>query len=105
MGWLYLALAVALEVVGTTCMKLSDGFARPLPSVLVFLFYIGCVAALILAVKRVDIGTAYAVWSGVGTAAITAIGIGFFAEPATAGKLGCIGLIVAGVIGLYAQAA
>lgn len=102
--WLYLAAAIILEVAGTTSMKLSEGFTRAIPSVLLFIFYGASFAALTLALRRIDVSIAYAVWSGVGTALITAIGVLFFREPATVLKLICIGLIVLGVVGLNLSA-
>lgn len=98
--WLFLAGAIALEIAGTTSMKLSQGFTRVGPSVLLFLFYLGSIVALTLALRRIDVSVAYAIWSGVGTAAISVIGILFFREDVSAIKLVSIGLIVAGVIGV-----
>ncbi len=100
MNWLFLVVAIALEVFGTTSMKLSEGFARLLPSILIFVFYGLSFGALTLALRSIDIGVAYAVWSGVGTALIVVIGILWFKEPAGAIKLASVGLIILGVIGL-----
>ncbi len=66
--WLALAVAIVLEVSGTVSMKLSDGFTRLAPSVLIFIFYGASFAVLTLALKKIDLGVAYAVWAGVGTA-------------------------------------
>lgn len=98
--WLFLAGAIALEIAGTTSMKLSHGFSRPLPSVLLFVFYLGSIVALTLALRKIDVSIAYAIWSGVGTAAIALIGILFFREQVSAVKLVSIALIVLGVIGV-----
>ena len=100
MDWLFLVVAIILEVFGTTSMKLSEGFARLLPSILIFVFYGLSFGALTLALRSIDIGVAYAVWSGVGTALIVVIGILWFKEPAGAIKLASVGLIILGVIGL-----
>ena len=100
MSWLYLLLAIGLEVSGTTCMKLSHGFTRVTPSVLMFMFYGVSVLLLGLAVKRLDISVAYAVWSGVGTGLIAVIGIAWFGEPLTVLKAVALGLIVLGVVGV-----
>jgi len=100
MTWLYLGLAILLEVSGTTCMKLSQGFTKLVPSVLLFVFYSLSMGMLTLALKRIDVSVAYAVWSGVGTALIATIGVLWFKEPATALKLISIGLIIIGVVGL-----
>jgi small multidrug resistance pump len=100
MYWLYLILAIGLEVAGTTSMKLSQGFTKLLPSIAMFIFYIGSLSFLALALKKIEVGTAYALWSGIGTAAIVIIGIAVFSEGMSALKLISIGLIIAGVVGL-----
>jgi small multidrug resistance pump len=100
MTWLYLILAILLEVSGTTCMKLSGGFTRLIPSILLFVFYILSFGMLTLALKRIDVSVAYAVWSGMGTALIATIGVLWFKEPLTAVKLISLGLIIIGVVGL-----
>lgn len=100
MTWLYLVLAILLEVSGTTCMKLSEGFTRIAPSILLIVFYILSFGMLTLALKKLDVSVAYAVWSGVGTALIATIGVLWFKEPATAMKLISLGLIIIGVVGL-----
>ena len=99
-AWLCFALAIALEVCGTTCMKLSQGFSRLTPSVLVFVFYGFSFAAFMLALKQIDLSLAYAIWAGLGTAFATAVGILWFKEPASALKIISVGLIVIGVVGL-----
>jgi small multidrug resistance pump len=100
MTWLFLVLAILLEVSGTTCMKLSEGFTKVVPSILLFVFYTLSFGMLTLALKRIEVSVAYAVWSGMGTALIAAIGVLWFKEPATALKLISLGLIIIGVIGL-----
>ena len=100
MSWIYLILAITMEVIGTTNMKLSQGFTKTLPSILVFVFYIISFAFLTLALKKLDISITYAIWSGVGTALIAAIGFLYFKEPVTAIKIGSLALIVIGVVGL-----
>jgi small multidrug resistance pump len=69
-GWLYLFAAILLEVSGTTCMKLAEGFSRPIPSLLIFVFYGLSIAALVLTLKHLELGVAYAIWAGLGTALI-----------------------------------
>ncbi len=105
--WLFLVIAILLEVAGTTAMKVSEGFARLLPSVLIFVFYGLSFAGLTLALKKIDVSVAYAIWSGLGTALITAIGLVYFKEPFTLIKIISITFIVLGVAGLnlegYAQ--
>lgn len=99
--WILLAAAILLEVAGTTSLKLSDGFSRLIPSVLIFVFYGLSFVALTFAIKRIDISIAYAVWSGVGTALVAMIGIFYFREPATLLKLVSLGFIIIGVVGLH----
>ena len=98
--WLILAAAIVLEVAGTTSMKLSEGFTKLLPSVLLFVCYAASFAALTFALKKIEVSIAYAIWSGVGTALIATIGILWFRETLTAVKLISILLIIAGVAGL-----
>jgi small multidrug resistance pump len=98
--WLLLTAAILLEVAGTTSMKISAGFTRLVPSVLIFVFYAASFTVLTLALRKLDISIAYAIWSGLGTVLITMIGIFWFKEPATALKLTCILLIILGVVGL-----
>jgi small multidrug resistance pump len=98
--WIHLSLAIAFEVVGTTCMKLSMGFTRMVPSVLMFACFAVAFYFNTLALRRLDLSITYAIWSGVGTAATAAIGILFFKEPVSALKLGSIILIILGVVGL-----
>jgi small multidrug resistance pump len=99
-GWLYLVLAILLEVAGTTSMKLSGGFSKLIPSVSIFVFYGLSFVSLTLALKKVEISVAYAIWAGVGTALITLIGIIYFSESMTLIKLLGIGLIIVGVVGV-----
>ena len=100
MTWLYLVLAILLEVSGTTCMKSSEGFTRMVPSILLVVFYTLSFGMLTLALNKIDVSVAYAIWSGVGTALIASIGVLWFKEPATAMKLISLGLIIIGVVGL-----
>lgn len=100
MGWFLLALAIVLEVAGTTCMKLSGGFKEMVPSVLVFVFYGFSFTAFIYALKTMDLSLTYAIWAGLGLALIAAIGVLYFKEPVTVPRMIFIGLILIGVIGL-----
>ena len=99
-GWFYLALAIACEISGTTCMKLSQSFTKLVPSVLLFIFYGGTLAAMTMAMRYLEIGLVYAVWSGVGTAIVAAIGILVFHESVSVAKIACLALIIVGVVGL-----
>ena len=103
--WLLLVSAIALEVAGTTSMKLSQGFTRLLPSVLLFVCYVASFVALTLALKKIEVSVAYAVWAGVGTALVAAIGIVYFREELTALKLVSLLFIIVGVVGLNLSAA
>ncbi len=98
--WLYLALGIVFEVLGTVCMKYAEGFTKLWPSVLVFVFYGLSLGLLVLVLEKMEVSIAYAVWAGAGTALIAAIGIVFFKEPVSAVKVVSILLIVAGIIGL-----
>jgi small multidrug resistance pump len=100
MAWVYLVVAIVLEVSGTTSMKLSRGFSELWPSVAVFVFYALSLVFLTFSIQRIDIGVAYAIWSALGTALVVTIGIVHFGEAATAWKLFFLALIVFGVIGL-----
>jgi len=100
MSWIYLVLAILTEVTGTTNMKLSEGFTKLVPSILMFVFYAISFAFLTLALKKINLSVTYTVWAGVGTALIAAIGFLYFKEPVTAIKVISIVLIIAGVIGL-----
>ena len=101
MSWAYLLTAILLEVCGTTCMKLSHGFTRFLPSSLLFAFYSLSFAAMTLAIKQIEVSVAYAIWSGVGTALIAVIGILWFKDTVSALKLASLVLIVIGIVGLH----
>jgi small multidrug resistance pump len=104
MHWLHLALAILSEVAGTTCMKLSAGFTRPGPSVLMWLFYGVSFYFLTLTLKKVDLSVAYAIWSGLGTALIATVGVLHFREPVTALKLIGIIAVIGGVVALNMSA-
>lgn len=99
-AWIYLILAILFEVAGTTCMKLSEGFSKAIPSILLFIFYAASFVAVTFALKKIDVSIAYAVWSGLGTAIITLIGIVFFRETITVIKIVSIILIIIGIVGL-----
>ncbi|MEU3995780.1 multidrug efflux SMR transporter [Streptomyces fungicidicus] len=97
MGYALLAGAIAAEVVGTTAMKYSEGFTRLWPSVITAVGYLVAFALLAQTLKTMSVGTAYAIWSGAGTAAIAAIGMMFMGEGLTAAKAVGIALIIVGV--------
>ncbi|MBP2029599.1 small multidrug resistance pump [Methanohalophilus levihalophilus] len=99
-GYMYLAAAIFFELCGTTCMKVSEGYKNKLATVLIFVFYGISFSIFPLALQTIDVSIAYAIWSGVGTAAITVIGIYYFKEPATAIKMISIFVVMLGVAGL-----
>jgi len=101
LSWIYLIIAIILEVSGTTCMKLSDGLTRTLPSISMFVLYGLSFGFLALALKKIDLSIAYAVWAGMGTALIATVGILWFKEPVSAAKIISLGLLIIGVIGLH----
>ena len=100
-GWVLLIVAIVLEVAGTTNTKLSEGFSKLIPSVLVLFFYALSIVALTFAVNRLDVSVAYAVWSGMGTALVAMIGMWFFQESLTTTKVIALGLIIVGVAMLH----
>ena len=100
-AWLYLIAAILTEVVGTTSMKLSEGFTHLIPSVAIFVFYGLSFVFLTLALKKIDLSVTYAVWAGLGTASVAVIGIVYFNESINALKVGSLALIVIGVVGLH----
>lgn len=99
-SWVVLIVAIIFEVCGTTSMKLSDGFTRTLPSVLIFVFYGLSFYCLTYVLKHIEVSIAYAIWSAVCTALIAAIGILYFKESFTLLKVGSLLLIIIGVVGL-----
>jgi quaternary ammonium compound-resistance protein SugE len=100
MAWLYLFVAGLFEVGWAIGLKYTEGFTRLVPSLLTILAMILSLALLGLALKTLPVGTAYAVWTGIGAVGTAALGIYLFGEPATAARLASIGLIVAGIVGL-----
>jgi small multidrug resistance pump len=98
--WAFLITAIVLEVGATTCVKLSAGFTRLVPSVLLFVLYGLSFVFLTLAVKAIEISVVYAIWAGLGTALIAVIGIAYFHESLSAMKILFLCIIVIGVVGL-----
>jgi small multidrug resistance pump len=96
--WLYLLVAILTEVVGTTLMKVSQGLTRILPTVMMFMLYAVSFVFMALALKKIEVSTAYAIWSGLGTALIAVIGIAWFRESINLPKLMGLVLIVVGVV-------
>jgi len=100
MAWAYLALAGLFEIGWAIGLKYTDGFTRLGPTLLTAISMIVSVVLLGLALRSLPVGTGYAVWTGIGTVGTALLGIYLFGEPASALRLGCIGLIVAGIFGL-----
>jgi quaternary ammonium compound-resistance protein SugE len=99
-SWIYLFLAGLLEVGWAVGLKYTDGFTRPIPSVLTLAAMAASVGLLGLALKHLPLGTAYAIWTGIGTVGTAVFGMILLGEPAGALRVACIGLIVAGIAGL-----
>jgi quaternary ammonium compound-resistance protein SugE len=99
-AWLILLLAGLLEIGWAIGLKYTDGFTKLVPTVLTATSMVASVVLLGIAVRTLPLGTAYAVWTGVGMVGTVILGIVLFAEPATAIRLGCISLIIAGIAGL-----
>jgi len=100
MAWGILVVAGLFEIGWAVGLKYTEGFTRLWPTVLTVASMIASMGLLGLAVRSLPIGTAYAVWTGIGTVGTAVLGIVLFREPATVVRLVCIGLIVAGIIGL-----
>ncbi|MGY4288307.1 quaternary ammonium compound-resistance protein SugE [Bradyrhizobium sp. LM2.7] len=100
MAWSILFVAGLLEVSWAIGLKYTEGFTRLVPSVLTLAAMAGSIVLLGLALKTLPIGTAYAVWTGIGAVGTATLGIVLFGEPATAFRLASIGLIIAGIVGL-----
>lgn len=100
MAWSILFVAGLLEITWAIGLKYTEGFSRLVPSVITLVAMAGSVILLGLALKSLPVGTAYAVWTGIGAVGTAILGIMLFDDPATLARLACIGLIVAGIAGL-----
>ena len=100
MAWVFLSVAGLFEIGWAIGLKYTHGFTRLTPSLLTLASMALSMLLLGLALKTLPVGTAYAVWTGIGTVGTALLGIFLFGEPATALRLVCIGLIVAGILGL-----
>ncbi len=98
MPWFLLTLAIIGEIVGTTALKLSEGFTRPLPGIVAIIGYAVAFYFLAMVLRTIPIGVAYAVWSGVGVAAMALIGLVMFGQRLDPAAIIGIALIVAGVV-------
>jgi quaternary ammonium compound-resistance protein SugE len=100
MAWLMLFIAGLLEVCWAIGLKYTEGFTKPWPTALTLLAMVVSMGLLGLAVRTLPIGTAYAVWTGIGAAGTVIVGILLLGEPASLPRLGCVLLIGAGIVGL-----
>ena len=100
MAWIILFVAGLLEVGWAVGLKQTAGFTRLVPSVLTVLSMVASLGLLGLALRTLPLGTAYAVWTGIGTVGTALLGVVLYGEPASPARIGCIALIVAGIAGL-----
>lgn len=100
MPWMLLTVAGLLEIGWAVGLKYTEGFSRPVPTMLTLAAMLGSMWLLALAVRDIPLGTAYAVWTGIGAVGTAILGIVLLGEPATLVRLACIGLVVAGIGGL-----
>jgi len=99
-AWIILFVAGLFEIGWAVGLKFTDGFTRPVPTLLTGVSLVASMGLLGWAVKSLPLGAAYAVWTGVGAVGTAIVGILLFKEPATAGRLVCLALIVSGILGL-----
>jgi quaternary ammonium compound-resistance protein SugE len=100
MAWTYLFIAGLLEIVWAVGLKYTEGFTKLVPSLITGVALVASMLFLALALRTLPVGTGYAIWTGIGAVGTAILGMVLFAEPATLARLGCIGLIVAGIVGL-----
>ena len=100
MAWIVLFVAGLLEIAWAAGLKQAEGFTRLVPSLFTIVAMVASLGLLGVALRTLPLGTAYAVWTGIGTIGTALIGIVLYGEPATAIRLACIGLIVLGILGL-----
>ena len=100
MVWFILVVAGLLEIGWAIGLKYTDGFSRPMPTVLTLACMAASVGLLGLAQKTLPVGTAYPIWTGIGAVGTAILGIALFGDPATPARLACFALIVTGIVGL-----
>ena len=100
MAWIILTVAGLFEIGWAVGLKYTEGFTRPIPTLLTAASLVASMALLGWSVKTLPLGTAYAVWTGIGAVGTAMVGMLLFKEPATAGRLVCLALIVSGILGL-----
>jgi quaternary ammonium compound-resistance protein SugE len=101
MAWIILLAAAAFEIAFALSLKPSEGFSRLWPTLAVLVFGVTSVVLLARTLDRLPVGTAYAVWTGIGSVGVVTLGIVLFHEPLTPTRLACIALILTGVVGLH----
>ncbi|TDR93909.1 quaternary ammonium compound efflux SMR transporter SugE [Enterovirga rhinocerotis] len=100
MTWFILFVAGLFEIGWAIGLKYTEGFTRPIPTILTLVCMVASVLLLGVALKTLPVGTGYAVWTGIGTVGTAILGMILFGDPATILRIACIGLILAGIIGL-----
>ncbi len=100
MKWFYLFIAGALEITWAVTMKMSDGFTILIPSIITGIGYIASALFLSIALKQLPLGTAYAIWTGMGIVGTSVLGVFLFREKLTVPQVICVMLIVVGIAGL-----
>jgi quaternary ammonium compound-resistance protein SugE len=100
MTWIILILAGLLEVTWAVGLKYTEGFTKLVPTLLTLTAMTGSIALLGLALRTLPLGTAYAIWTGIGTVGTVIFGIVVLNEPASAIRIGCIAMIIGGIVGL-----
>lgn len=100
MGWVLLLVAGVFEIGGAVGLRYTAGFTKLWPTVFTLTAFAASMGMLSLSIKTLPLGTAYAIWTGIGTVGTVAAGVMLFEEPATAGRLACIAIIIIGIVGL-----
>ena len=100
MAWVWLGIAGLCEIAWAIGLKYTEGFSKLVPSVLTLAAMGASIGLLGIALKTLPVGTAYAVWTGIGAAGTAALGMYLFNEPVTAARIACLSMIVAGIVGL-----
>jgi small multidrug resistance pump len=99
-SWIFLYVAIALEVAGTIALKFSKGMTVVLPSALSFILYMASLSSLSFALRQIPVSVAYAIWAGLGSTAVAVIGIFYFKEPTSMFKILSMVMVVIGLVGL-----
>lgn len=100
MAWLFIFIAGLLEIAWAIGLKYSDGFTKPLATVLTIILMILSFVVLAQGIRTIPVGTGYAVWTGIGAAGTAILGVILFNEPLTAARVACLAMVIAGIVGL-----